>query len=66
MNEIMGNITDTVDVTNVIKPFFNFKSAELMTCAFRNVCCFVLMHVLTAQDKIKNCLDELGKTSRSF
>ena len=28
MNEIMGNITDTVDVTNVIKPIFNFKAAE--------------------------------------
>lgn len=28
MNEILGNITDTVDVVNIIKPIFNFKAAE--------------------------------------
>ena len=37
-----------------------------MTCAYRNVYCFILMHALTDQGKIKICLDELGKTSRSF
>ena len=26
--EIMANITDTVDVVNVIRPVFNFKAAE--------------------------------------
>ncbi len=28
MGEIIGNITETVDVINVIKPVFNFKAAE--------------------------------------
>lgn len=28
MDEIIGNITETVDVVNVIKPVFNFKAAE--------------------------------------
>lgn len=28
MDEIIGNITETVDVINVIKPVFNFKAAE--------------------------------------
>lgn len=28
MNEIIGNIADTVDVVNFIKPIFNFKAAE--------------------------------------
>ncbi len=28
MNEIIGNIADTVDVVNIIKPIFNFKAAE--------------------------------------
>ena len=26
--EILANITDTVDVVNVIRPVFNFKAAE--------------------------------------
>ena len=28
MNEIIGNIADTVDIINIIKPLFNFKAAE--------------------------------------
>ena len=28
MSEIIGNIADTVDIANVIKPIFNFKAAE--------------------------------------
>lgn len=28
MSEIMGNILDTVDIINVIKPIFNFKASE--------------------------------------
>lgn len=28
MNEIIGNIADTVDIINIIKPLFNFKAPE--------------------------------------
>lgn len=28
MDEIIGNITETVDIINVIKPVFNYKAAE--------------------------------------
>ena len=28
MAEILGNITDTVEVVNMIKPIFNYKAAE--------------------------------------
>lgn len=28
MAEILGNITDTVEVVNIIKPIFNYKAAE--------------------------------------
>jgi RNA-splicing ligase RtcB len=28
MAEILGNITDTVEVVNIIKPIFNFKASE--------------------------------------
>ncbi|WP_239483417.1 RtcB family protein [Marseilla massiliensis] len=27
-DEIIGNIRDTVDIVNVIKPVYNFKAAE--------------------------------------
>jgi hypothetical protein len=27
-DEIIANITDTVDIANIIKPLFNFKAAE--------------------------------------
>ena len=27
-DEIVGNIGDTVDIVNVIKPIYNFKAAE--------------------------------------